>query len=134
LVDLVIALGLEEEMFNLPGHHRGKPASHGSRDRVREHQSIGAQEADRAEQVQGLVDPAVMIIAMIIPSLRSENLKKPLHHPPTSLFMAYTSNVTVPAQFTKSVRKSPLGLSNGSKLALFSQGQPLTSARGRIRL
>jgi len=101
VVYLVEALRLEEEVPNLPGHHRGKPASHYSGDQVREHQHIGAQEADRTEQVQRLVDPALMIIAMIVPPLGSENLKKAVYHPPTSMFMANTLNVTVPAQFPK---------------------------------
>jgi hypothetical protein len=83
---------------NLPGHHRGKPAGQGSRDRICEHQYIGAQETDRTHQVQRLVDSAVMIIAVIIPPLRSENLKKFVHHPPTLMFIVYTLNVTIPEQ------------------------------------
>ncbi len=82
LVDLVIALGLEEEMTGLPGRHRNQPADQRRQRRVREHQRIGDEEADRADQVQGLVDPAVVIITMIVPSLQFEGLEEAFHQSP----------------------------------------------------
>ena len=43
---------------------------------IEEHQHIGAQEADRADQMQRLVDAAVVIVAMIVPALDSAGLRE----------------------------------------------------------
>ena len=46
LVDVVVALRLEEEVAGLPGGHRHQPADQRRQRGIREHQRIGAQEAD----------------------------------------------------------------------------------------
>ena len=76
LVDLVVVLGLEEEVADLPAGHRHQPADQRRHRRIGEHQHVGAQEADRAHQVQRLIDPAVVVVAMIVPALHSQSLRE----------------------------------------------------------
>jgi hypothetical protein len=44
-----------------------------------EEQGIGDQEADGADQVQGLVDPAVVIEAVVVPALHLQRAQKIFH-------------------------------------------------------
>ena len=74
LVDVVVALRLEEEMTGLPRGHRDQPADQRGSHRIDEQQHIGDQEAERADEVQALVDAAVMIVAMVVPALGSQLL------------------------------------------------------------
>jgi len=52
VVDVVVALGLEEEVSRLAGHHRHQPADQRRRRRAPEHRGVGGQEAQGAHQVQ----------------------------------------------------------------------------------
>ena len=47
--------------------------------RIDEEQRIGDQEADSAEQVQALVDAAVVVVAMVVPALLAEFLQEGVH-------------------------------------------------------
>ena len=79
LVDLVVALGLEEEVPRLPADHGDQPADQRGGHRIREHHDVGDEEADRAQQVQRLIDAAVVVVAMIVPSLCSQFRPKISH-------------------------------------------------------
>ena len=72
LVDVVVAPGLEEEMAALAGGHRDQPAEQSGERRIEEEDDVGGDEGHRADQVEGLVDAAVMIVAMIVPALEPE--------------------------------------------------------------
>jgi len=52
MVDLVITLGLEEEVTGLAAYHGHQPAEHGRERRAFPHDGVGRQEAQRADQVQ----------------------------------------------------------------------------------
>ena len=82
LVHHVVVLGLEKEMTDLPAGHRHQPAGERRQGRIREHHHIGEQEADGAQQMERLIDPAVMIVAMVIPPLHSQSLEKSVHSVP----------------------------------------------------
>jgi len=69
LILLVVALGLEYEVADLPDAHGEDPAKQRGSHRLREQQHVRHQEAERAHQVQRLVDTAVVIEAVIVPAL-----------------------------------------------------------------
>ncbi len=79
LVRLVVALGLEEEVARLARDHRHEPADEAGGGRLREEQHVGAQEAQRAHEMQGLVDAAVVVIAVVVPPLFRECTPKAIH-------------------------------------------------------
>ena len=79
LVDVVVALGLEEKVPGLPADHRHQPADERRLGRVRERRDVGNDEADRAQQVQRLIDTAVMIETVIVPSLSLQFRQKASH-------------------------------------------------------
>jgi len=79
LVDLIVALGLEEEVARLAAHHGNQPADEGRLHRIGEHHHVGDQKAAGAQEVQRLIDAAVMIVAVVVPSLSSQFLEKLLH-------------------------------------------------------
>src|ERR1700722_11278326 len=74
LVHFVIALRLEEEMADLAAHHRHQPAYQGGQCRVLEHEHVGAKKTDRTDQMERLVDTAMVIVAMVVPTLKLECL------------------------------------------------------------
>jgi hypothetical protein len=80
VVDVIVTPGLEEKVARLPGGHRNQPADQSGGNRIDEQQSIGDQKAGGADEVQALVDPAVMVVAMVIPALRAQLLAKVLYH------------------------------------------------------
>jgi len=82
LVDVVEAAGLEEEVAALPRHHRDAPADDGCECRVHEEQRVGDEEADRADEVQRLVDAALVIEAVVVPPLLREFAHEGLHGQP----------------------------------------------------
>src|SRR5664280_1944309 len=69
-------------MTGLSCGHRDQPADQRGLDRIDEHQGIADQETERADEVQTLVDTAVMIIAMVIPPLGSQCRHESLHRSP----------------------------------------------------
>jgi len=79
LIDRVIALGLEEKMSRLATDHGNQPRNQGGSGGVLEDGDIGGQEAYRAEKVQRLVDTAVVIVAMVVPTLDFESSQEALH-------------------------------------------------------
>jgi len=79
LVDGVVALGLEEEMSGLATDHGHQPCNQSRGRGVLEDRHIGGQEAHCAEQVQRLVDTAVVVVAMVIPALDFQSAQKTLH-------------------------------------------------------
>ena len=70
VIDLVISARLEEEMADLARGHRDNPAQQGGRTWINEQERVAGHEADRTQQVQRLVDPAVMVIPVIVPALQ----------------------------------------------------------------
>jgi hypothetical protein len=80
LVDVVVALRLEEEVSRLARRHGDEPAEQRRDDRLEEQQRVGAEEARGADEVQRLVDPAVVVVAMVVPALGSQFLQKILDH------------------------------------------------------
>jgi len=79
LVDLVEALGLEEEVPGLAADHRHRPGQQGGPGRVHRQQPVGHQKADGAEQVQALVDAAVVVVAVVVPALDPQLFKESIH-------------------------------------------------------
>src|SRR6202451_2224056 len=82
LVDRVVVLRLEEKMPGLPRGHGNEPAGKRGDRRVLENHHIREQKADRTDEVQRLIDPAVMIVAMVVPALRSQCFAKIVHWSP----------------------------------------------------
>ena len=71
LIHLVVTFGLEEEMTGLTADHGYQPANQCRGSRVLEDKGICGQEADRTQQVEGLVNTAVVVVAVIVPPLDS---------------------------------------------------------------
>jgi len=78
-VDLIVSLWLEEEVTGLAADHGDQPADQGGLHRIKEHRNVGDDEADGAQQMQRLIDAAVVIVAMIVPALRLKFRQKTLH-------------------------------------------------------
>ncbi|WP_267393686.1 MULTISPECIES: hypothetical protein [unclassified Sphingomonas] len=72
VVDVVIALGLEEEVAGLAAGHRHAPGEQAGDRRVGEQQHISGEEGAGADEVQALVDQAVVVIAVVVPALFGE--------------------------------------------------------------
>ena len=79
LVYVVKTLGLEEEMADLARAHGHQPGNQGRHHRVNKQKHIGHQKRQGADQVQELVDAAVVVVAVVIPALNVDELKKRLH-------------------------------------------------------
>jgi hypothetical protein len=79
LIDLVVGLRLKEEVPCLTGGHRHQPGEQGSGNRIYQQQRIGTDKAECADKVQRLVDAAVMVVAVVIPPLDAQCLKKVVH-------------------------------------------------------
>src|SRR6202048_2690433 len=85
LIDDVVLSRLEEEVTNLPAGHGHEPANEGCNGRILESNNIAEKKAQRDPQVEGLVDPTVVVIPMVIPSLYSQGLQKTAHLIPLQL-------------------------------------------------
>jgi len=79
VVHRVKTLGLKKEMPDLTAHHRQQPAHQGGQRGVRKQQYVSGEETQRADQMQRLVDTAVMVVAMVVPALGSEGFEKIVH-------------------------------------------------------
>ena len=82
LIDVIEAFRLEHQMPNLPRGHRDQPAHQSGSNRIDKQQRIPDEKAGGADKMQTLVDAAVMVVAVIIPPLRSQCRQKALHHSP----------------------------------------------------
>jgi len=71
LVHFVETFGLEKEVAGLTADHGYQPANEGGGSRVLEDEGICGQKADRTQQVEGLVNTAVVVVAVIVPPLDS---------------------------------------------------------------
>jgi hypothetical protein len=80
VVDVVVPPRLEEEVTGLPRGHGDQPADERRYHRIDEQHRIGEQEARGADEVQRLVDAAVVVIAVVVPALGSQFLQKILDH------------------------------------------------------
>ena len=76
LIDLVEVLRLEEEVADLPRPHGDKPADERRDAGVHGEQHVGRQEAQRAQEMQRLIDPTVVVETMIVPALLFELIEK----------------------------------------------------------
>ena len=72
VVHMVIAQGFKKEMARLPRHHRHQPSQQSSPSRIDKQQGIRNQKTNRTEQMQRLIDAAVVVIAMVIPTLNAQ--------------------------------------------------------------
>jgi hypothetical protein len=72
-------------MTHLPRQHRKPPDK--TRDRsVLEQQCVTGQKDYRADQMQRLIDAALMIVAVIVPALRLQHFSEATHHGPQCLY------------------------------------------------
>lgn len=71
VVDMVVALRLEKKVAGLTTRHRDEPSDFRRHRRIDERYRVGRKETQRTQQMQGLVDPAVMIEAVIIKALNA---------------------------------------------------------------
>jgi hypothetical protein len=69
---MVIAQGFKKEVARLTRSHRNQPSQQGSPSRIHKQQSVGNQKAQRTEQMQGLIDAAVVVVAVVIPALNAQ--------------------------------------------------------------
>jgi hypothetical protein len=79
VVDVVIALRFEEEVSGLTADHGDEPADQGGHHRVLEHHHVGDDETQCAQEMQGLIDAAVVVETMIVPTLGPQFCQKALH-------------------------------------------------------
>ncbi|WP_382327129.1 hypothetical protein ACFJGX_22740 [Hydrogenophaga sp. UC242_50] len=79
LVHVVVALGLEEEMAGLAAGHGHEPGDQRRQHGVGPQQGISHHEAHGADEVQRLVDAAVVVIAVVVPALDFKGLEKIVH-------------------------------------------------------
>src|SRR5215467_9541599 len=79
IVHHVIVLRLEKEVPGLPRGHRHQPTSERRNRRVFEDHHIGKQETYRTDQVKRLIDPAVVIVSVIVPALGPQRFQKIMH-------------------------------------------------------
>ena len=79
LVDLVIPFWLEKEMSSLAACHRDTPGQQGRVGGVNEQQPVGGYKAKGTQEVQTLVDPAMVVVTMIVPAQDFERLEKLFH-------------------------------------------------------
>src|SRR6476660_8072381 len=80
VIDVVVTPGLEEEMAGLARRHRDQPAEQRRHHGIDEYHHIGDQKTGSADEVQALIDTAVVIVAMIVPALGSQFLQEILYH------------------------------------------------------
>src|ERR1700728_908269 len=78
-IDRVVALGLEKEMTGLAADHGYQPTDQRRLHRIEKHRDVRNDEADRTQEVQGLIDAAVVVVTMIVPALSFEFRQKALH-------------------------------------------------------
>ena len=79
LVHFVKAFGFEEKVANLASGHRNQPCNQGRHHGIDEQVNIGHQKGNGTDQMQGLVDAAVVVIAVVVPALRLKGLQKLTH-------------------------------------------------------
>jgi hypothetical protein len=69
VVDVIEPFRLEKEVSDLPGPHCDRPSEKTRGDRVERQEAVGEQEAQGAEKVQTLGDPALVIKTVVVPAL-----------------------------------------------------------------
>lgn len=79
LVGVVVPPRLEEEVATLTGAHADEPCDQRRHRRIVEQHPVGNEKADRAHEVQRLVDAAVVIETVIVPPLLTQCLHKAGH-------------------------------------------------------
>jgi len=66
-------------MSRLPAGHGYTPGQQGRIGGINEQQPVGSNKAQGAQKVQAVVDPAVVVVAMIVPAQDFERLEKLFH-------------------------------------------------------
>ena len=79
LVDMVITQRFKEKVARLTRCHGHRPSQQGGDRGVNEQKSIRHDEGHGTQQVQGLVDAAVVVITVVIPTLNTQFFKKIFH-------------------------------------------------------
>ncbi len=76
LVDVVVVARLEEKVPALAAGHADEPRQEHRDRRMLEDQEVRADEAGRAQQVERLIDAAVVVVAVVVPALLPEGFKE----------------------------------------------------------
>ena len=71
LVDFVVSQGLKKEVTRLTSGHGDQPSDECRDHRINEQHGISDHKADGADEVQALIDPTVVVVAMVIKALGS---------------------------------------------------------------
>jgi len=79
VVDVIVCFGLEEKMPDLTTGHGDQPSHQCSRHWVNEQQDITKQEGQGTQQVQALIDAAVVVVTVVIPTLFVQSLEDFFH-------------------------------------------------------
>ena len=79
LVDMVVVFGLKKEMTDLTRSHRHQPRNQRGDYRVDKQKYISHQKRHSADQMQKLVDAAMVVIAVVVPTLGGDGLEKGMH-------------------------------------------------------
>src|SRR5947209_12736812 len=75
----IVTLRFKEKMANLAAGHRHRPSDQGRDRGVPEQQEPHENEADRAQKMKRFVNQAMVIIAVIVPTLNFQRLHKATH-------------------------------------------------------
>lgn len=79
LVDVVIAEWLKEEMTCLTRRHGDQPGNQRCPGRVNEKHGIRNEKTHRTQKMQGLVNPAMVVVTVIVPTLDFQGVQKVFH-------------------------------------------------------
>jgi len=79
MIHMVVAFRLKEKMAGLPCSHRYQPCNQCGHGGVDEQVSIRQHKAHGADEMQRLIDSAVVVITVVIPALNFKLFKKFRH-------------------------------------------------------
>ena len=79
LINLVITAWLKKEVTGLAAGHRHRPCEQGGPCWLNEQQDVRDNKNDCAQQMQTLVNTAVMVVTVVVPTLRLELLQIAVH-------------------------------------------------------
>ena len=74
-IHVVIPARFKEEMPGLARGHRDAPRDEGREGRIDEKEHVGDHEGQGADEVQRLVDPAVVVVAVVVPALGAQRFE-----------------------------------------------------------
>ena len=83
-VDVVIAQRLKEKVTGLSGGHGDHPGQQRGHGRIDPQHAVSHHKSHGTEQVQGLVDAAVVVVTVIVPTLNFQSFQEIFHKNPSS--------------------------------------------------